>query len=109
MDATEFRTLDGSLELECPLVHRNFQVWELPKRKARVGKARHEWRLGVRLEVSASGERPQRIFDLPSTHPGIRRADFREVMDVPRNKGRLGYSPGAATDARLGPLVMAYQ
>ena len=62
----------------------DFQVWELPRRKASVGKDCHEWRLGVRLGASASGEWPQRTSELPLALPGIRKAAFREVADVLR-------------------------
>ena len=100
MDATEFCTLNGNFELGDPRVNGGFQLWELPKRMARLGEECPEWRLGVRLGTSASGERPQRISDLPPTPPGIRKAAFREVMDALRYEGQVGYPPREAADAQ---------
>ena len=49
-----------------------------------------EWRLGVMSGPQASGELPQRIYDLASTPPEIRKAGLREVMEVLRCKGQVG-------------------
>ena len=70
---------------------------------------RYEWRLGVRLGPTAAGELSQHIYDLPSTHPGIRRSGLRGVMDIRRCRRQVGYPPSVATDAQLGLSVMAYQ
>ena len=70
-DVAAFRTLGANLGLIRPLVNRDFQVWDMPGRKARAGKERHDWRKGVRLGPTASGEWSQRIHDLCATPPGI--------------------------------------
>ena len=79
VDATEFRSLNGDFELERPLVNRDCTAWELPERKACVGKEYHEWPLGVRLGAPAPNEWPRRIYELPPNSPGIRKAAFREA------------------------------
>ena len=109
VDVQEFRTFDVNFGLGRSMVSRDFQVWELPDREARVGEEYRGWRLGVRLGAAASGERSRRICYLSSTPPGIRKAAFREVMDVLRYKGKVGYPPSVATDAQLGFSAMAYQ
>ena len=43
-----------------------------------------KWRLGPSLGPHASGELPQRIYDLDAVLPRIRRAGFREVMEILR-------------------------
>ena len=99
VNAGEFRALDATSILLRPLVGRDFQIWPLPERKACDGKQCREWRLGVRLGPNASGELPQRIYDLAATPPETRKAGFREIAEVHRCKGHVGYPPIVATDA----------
>ena len=84
VDVTEFRTLDGNFGPERSPVNGDFQVRESRGRQARVGADCHEWRAGVRLGATASGEWSQRTYDLASTPPGIRKAGFREVTEALR-------------------------
>ena len=58
---------------------------------------------------NASGLYSQMVSDLDATPPGIRKAGFREVMDVLRCPDQAGSPPGVATDAQLGFPVMAYR
>ena len=51
----------------------------------------------------------QWVSDLDVTPPGVRGEGFREVMEVLRSPGQVGYPPSVATDARLGSPVTAYQ
>ena len=57
---------------------------------AQIGMLRRDWRLGVRLGPHASGIHSQRIYDLHATHPGIRKAGFREVLGVLGRPGQVG-------------------
>ena len=84
VDVKEFRTSGANFWSGRPLVTRDFQVWEMPGRQARVRNERHEWRLGVRLGATASEERSKRMYDLSSASPRIRKAALREVTDVLR-------------------------
>ena len=102
VDDGEFRTLGADSGLTRPLVGRDFTAWAPPERKASDEKERREWRLGVRLAPSASGELPQRIYDLGATHPGVRAAAFRGVTEALRCPGQVGYASSVATDAQLG-------
>ena len=104
VDPREFRALDENARLLRPLV-----VWELKSRSARDGKQCRNWRLGARLGPDASGLYSQMVSDLGATPPGIRKAGFREVMEVLRRPGQVGYPPNVATDAQLGFSVMASQ
>ena len=65
VDAKDFRTLDGSFDLERPLGNGHFTAWELPKIQGRAEEDCHEWRLGVRLGESTSGAWSRRIYQLP--------------------------------------------
>ena len=109
VDAGDFRTLGGNAGPLRPLAGRDFKVWASPDRNARDGKECHEWRLGVRLGPYASGALSQCIFDLDATPPGIRKAGFREVMEVLRSSERVGYPRSVATGTQLGFSFMAYQ
>ena len=55
VDPREFRALDENARLLRPLMGRGFQLWKLQERPARNGKARREWRLGVRVGPNTSG------------------------------------------------------
>ena len=105
----EFRILGENASLWRPLVGRGFHVWELKPRLARNGKARRNWRLGARLSAAAPGVYSQWASDLDATPPGIRKAGFREVLEVLRGPVKGGYPPSVATDAHLGFSVMAYR
>ena len=76
---------------------------------ARDGKVSHDWRAGTHLGPNASGAYSQRVCNLGATLPGIRQAGHREVAEVIRSPGQVGYPPSVATDAQLGFPVMAYQ
>ena len=95
VDVTAFRALDSNLGLIRPLVDRAFQVWDLPGWEARAGEEFHDWRLGVRLGAAASGDWSQRTHNLSAALPGIRRAGFREALDVLRHKGQVVLPPSA--------------
>ena len=84
-------------------------MWESPNILARDGKQRHNWRPGARLGPFASGICSQVVSDLDAAPPGIRKAGFREVVEVLRIPGQVGSPPSFATGARLGSSVMAYQ
>ena len=107
VDAQLFRTLGANFEMARPLVSRDFAARELPLRPAHPGDC-HYWPLGVRLGENATEKWAQRINKLPSTPPGFRKAAFREVTEVLRSKGQLGFPPSVATEAHLGFSVMAY-
>ena len=98
VDPGKFRTLGENARLLRPPVGRGFQVGELKGRNARDGKARHEWRPGVRSGPNASGIHSQMIFDLGATSPGIRKAGFREVIEVLRRPGQAGHPPIVETE-----------
>ena len=100
--------LHKNVRLMRPLVGRGRQVWELKGRIARNGKSRHDSRLEARLGPNASGIYPQMVSDLDATPPGIRKAGFREVMQVLRCPGRVSHQPSVATDAQLAFSVAAY-
>ena len=108
VDAGDFRALGANAGLLRPLVGRGRQLRALTGRKARDGKECHDWQLGVKLGLTASGELPQRTRDLPPTRPGIRKSGLRDVMDVLRRKGQAGHPPIVATDAQLGYSVAPY-
>ena len=55
--------------------------------------------MGARVGPSASGELPQRNYNLDAAPRGIRKAGFRGVMGVRQCKRKAGYPPSAATDA----------
>ena len=78
------RSLDEDTHLLRPLAGREYQVWELKGRTARNGKSLREWRLGMRMGPNASGIYPQLVSDPDATPPVIRKAGFREVLDVLR-------------------------
>ena len=63
----------------------------------------------MRLGPNASEAYPKRVFDLDATHSGIRKAGFREVIEVLRCPGQVGYLPSVATNAQLGFSVTTYQ
>ena len=109
VDPGEFRTPDENTRLLRPLVDRGVQVWELLNRLARERKRRHNWRWGVHLRPYASGLHSQMVADSDTAPPSIRKAGFREVVEVLRCPGEVGYPPGVATDAQLGFSAMAYQ
>ena len=67
VDPGDFRALSEDASLFRPLVGRDFQVWELPAREARDGRARHDWRLGARLGAAASGLYSQWVSDMDAT------------------------------------------
>ena len=46
---------------------------------------------------------------LASTPPRVRKGAVREVMEVFRAKGQVGYLPSVATDAQLSFSAMTYQ
>ena len=48
-------------------------------------------------------------LDLGATPPGIRKAGFREVVEILRRPGQVGRPPDVATEAQLGFSAMAYQ
>ena len=98
-DAEDFRAFFG----------RAFEAWALTGRRARGGKGCHRWRRGVRLRPAASGELPQRIYDLSPAPPRIRRAGSREVAYALRCGGQVEYPPSVAPDAKLGYSVLARQ
>ena len=50
----EFRMMDASGDLECPVVGTHFRVWKLQPRHVQQ-EERHDWRVGVRLGPIASG------------------------------------------------------
>ena len=104
----EFRALTENAPLMRPLVGRGFQVRELKNRASRNWILRRDWRPGVRLRPRAPGIHSQRIYVLDAIPPGIRRAGFREVMEVLRRPGQVGYPPSVVTDAQLGFSAMAY-
>ena len=87
----EFRAADENDRFLRPLAGRGFQVWELPKRSARSGKLRRNWRLGARLGPYASRAYSRLVWDLDATPPGIRKAGFREVTEVLCSPGHVGY------------------
>ena len=109
IDPGEFRALDENARLLRPLVGREFQVWELRHRSARDAKQCRDWRLGARLGSNAAGLYSRMVSDLDATPPGIRKAEFREVVKAPRRPGQVGYPLSVAADAHLGFSVMAYQ
>ena len=109
VDPEDFRAPRENASLLRPLIGRGFQVWRLQERIARDGNVSHDWPQGVRPGPNASGAYSQRVFDLGATHPGIRGAGFREVMEVLRGPGKAGYPPSLATDSQLGFSVMAYR
>ena len=109
VDPGEFRTPAENNRLSQPLAGRGFQVWGLKDRAARDGEMRYNWRLGVRLGPNASELFSQMVSDLGGAPPGIRKAGFREVVEVLRSPGQVGCPPGIATDAQLGFSGTAYQ
>ena len=94
----EFRAPEEHARLLRPLIGGEFHAWELKGRAARNGKACRDWRLGVRLGPNASGIHSQRVSVLDATTPGIRKAGFREVMEVLRCPGQAGNPPIVETD-----------
>ena len=89
----EFRALDDHARLLRPLFSR-----ELKGRTACSGEACRDWRLGVRLGPNAPGIYSQRVSDLDATTPGIRKAGFREVIEVLRRPGQAGHPPIVETE-----------
>ena len=79
VDPGEFRALDETATLLRPLPGPGFRVWELLNRLVHDRKQRRNWRLGARLGPHASGIYSQMVSNLGATHPGIRKAGFREV------------------------------
>ena len=105
----ECRTLHESACLHRALTGRGFPEQELKERAARNGQTRHDWRLGALSGPNASGIYSQRASDRDAAPPGIRRADFREAMDVPRCPGQVGFPPSVAADTQLGSSTIAYR
>ena len=93
VDPGEFRTLNEKTNMLSPPVGRGYQAWKLQEHSARIGKARHDWRPGVRLGPNSSGVYPRRVFDLDAPPAAIRKAGFGGVMKVLRSPGQVGYPP----------------
>ena len=108
-DPGDFRALDGNACLFRLLIGQGSQVWTLQESMARDGKVCRDSRLGVRLGPEASEAYSQRVRDLFATPPGIRKAGFREVMEVARCPGQARHPPSVAPDAQLGFSATAYQ
>ena len=95
------RTLGSRFQIECPVVGRATQVWNLPARSIQVP-AQHDWRLGARVGKDNALSRAQRVTSLSSTPPAAWKASAGKVTEFLHARGQVGYPPSITTDAQFG-------
>ena len=101
-----FRMCNGALGLETPFLGSDYRVWALAKRKTCCRS--HGWTVGLRIGDPPSGILTDNIKSVKQTSPGIRKANFREVIAFLQASQQIGVPATQSTDANLGFAFYAY-
>ena len=102
-----FRMCDGMLGLDTPLKGSAYRVWSLESRNKCARS--HEWSVGLRIGLPATGSLVHRITKATQTPPGLRKANFREALSFLQAEHQIGVPATQSTDAHLGFAFYAYQ
>ena len=101
-----FRMCNGALGLETPFLGSDYRVWALAKRKT--CSRSHGWTVGLRIGDPPSGILTDNIKSVKQTSPGIRKANFREVIAFLQASQQIAVPATQSTDANLGFAFYAY-